>query len=145
MKTEAPIPEKFNWVKARSECSIARVFTSLFQGIEDDIKEMNPLRKEVFSGYPTSPFDVHVSESGDYFVVYREDNIHNQVKFKRNDDHIIVKHSQGETTITLTLDDAGKCKLRLDGRDQALEQWQVRRRFLEPLFFGEAMPSVPQK
>lgn len=139
------IPQEFNWVKARAACSVATVFSELFHGVEQDVQEANQNKQEVFVGYPREDFIVRANQVGNVFSVWENGNTRTEIKFFRRDkEHIVVSTHEGNTVITLTIDDAGRCKLRINDEDEALEQWQVRRRLLEPLFFGSAMPSILQ-
>ena len=140
------IPQDLNWVKVRAACSVATVFSELFHGIQQDVQEANQLEQETFPGYPkVEKFFVKPNELGNFFVVWENGNPLTEVKFRRDKDRIVVSGYKFGTDITLTLDDMGRCKLRVNTEDEALEQWQVRKRLLEALFFGGVMPSVPQK
>lgn len=125
---------EFNWVDARATCSPAKVFSSLFMGVKEDVRKMNELaplstRKRTF--------DAHSNESGKIFAVCPDGDTKSVVQFKLSDDHIEIEISKGAAPliVTLTLDNDGKCKLRVNG-GECLDQWQLRRDVLEELFFG---------
>jgi hypothetical protein len=128
------IPRELDWVKARSECSIARVFSELYLGAKNDVEAINltPIATDNIG----SPFDVHANPSGNSFVVFRTENIHRTVKFRLGPDRIEIINQAGQFTITLTLNNEGRCKLKVNGGEE-LEQWQARRMMLEGLFFGD--------
>lgn len=123
-------PEQFDWVKARAACSVLHVFNELRIGVEEDVRRMNSTS---VSG--ESQFAVRANTIGDYFVVFRTDNAGLKVEFNCEMKHITVASGSRNFIVTLTLNNEGRCKLRIDGGDE-LEQWQVRRMMLEDLFFG---------
>ncbi len=57
-----------------------------------------------------------------------------RVEFNCEANRIVVRNQDREFSVTLTLNNEGRCKLRVDGAEE-LEQWQVRRIALEKLFF----------
>ena len=119
-------PQEFDWVKARSECSIEYVFSGLFIGAKRDVDAMTaPLPRPVF----------RVQENGDFFAVFAEGNNATLVSFRKESTRIVVTNQQGELNVTLGLNHEGKCKLRINDDPADLEQWQVRRVALEKLFF----------
>ncbi len=71
---------------------------------------------------------------GDYFVVFQAENSNARIEFNCEIDHIKVRNKDKEFSISLTLDNEGRCKLRVDDGED-LEQWQLRRMMLENLFF----------
>jgi hypothetical protein len=124
--------QEFNWVGARAACSSAQVFTSLFISVKDDVEKMNTL--SINHG---RVFGAGSNSSGRYFAAYRDGNTNSLVEFTLHGDHIEIKTSKdiAPLVVTLTLDNEGNCKLRVDG-GECLSQWQVRRMVLEELFFG---------
>src|ERR1700722_13744696 len=40
------VPEKLDWITARSQCSIAQVFKELELGVSDDVEQINGLIKQ---------------------------------------------------------------------------------------------------
>lgn len=130
--------QQFDWVKARADCSLLRVFNELRLGVEEDIKAMNsmPPLKE----YPPPQFGVRANTMGDYFVVFRTDNAGVRVEFNCERGRIAITKGESKYGITLTLNNEGRCRLRVNGGEE-LEQWQVRRLMLEELFF-EPIPPV---
>jgi hypothetical protein len=128
------IPQELDWVKARSECSVAQVFSELHIGAESDVKAINLTPRA--ADYLGSYFAVHTNSNGNVFVVFQTGNTNKTVKFMLGPDRIAVTDQNSQFIITLTLNNEGKCKLKVNGGEE-LEQWQVRRMMLESLFFGE--------
>jgi hypothetical protein len=140
------VPQDFNWVKARAKCTIASIFSALHRGAEEDVAEANVIKMEQFSGYAAPPLAVATNNRGNHFVVHEEGNIETAVKFTLTRDHIMIAVGGTQYTVTVTLSDEGRCKLRVNVEEQTYEQWQVRKRVLEELFFGHgrSMPSASQ-
>jgi len=123
--------QEFNWVDARAACSPAKVFTALFMGVKEDVRKMNALPPAA-----GQTFGADTNSSGQYFAAFREGDTNSLVEFTLRNDHIEIKTSNDAAplAVTLTLDNEGKCKLRVNG-SECLDQWQVRRMVLEELFF----------
>ena len=129
------ISQDLNWVKELSKCSVREIFSSLHQGAEVDAKEANVSRKERFPGYPIIPFAVTSNEQGNHFVVHEQGNTAKLVRFSLDTDRIVIFANGVEYVVRPTLNNRGECKLRINGEEEELEGWQVRRRVLERLFF----------
>jgi hypothetical protein len=119
-----------DWVAALSACSVGAVFEELKQQVRRDVESRNKLRSEyahyVFRFIP----------EGDTFVVLIEGmKIHRTVTFFCRENAIIVQRSKGtpEIEATLTLNDEGECRVKIDGQEREL--WQMRKMALEELFF----------
>ena len=54
---------KFDWVTARSLCSLPKVFKELRSQVEEDVKTRNALRPN------NSPYEFSIADSGDGFTV----------------------------------------------------------------------------
>lgn len=130
--TEQDKRQEFDWVRARANCSLLRVFNELRLGAEEDVKTVNSTPRPTV--YPHSSFAVRSNTMGDYFVVFQAENSNARIEFNCEVDHITVRNKDKEFSISLTLDHEGRCKLRVDDGEE-LEQWQVRRMMLENLFF----------
>jgi hypothetical protein len=127
------VPQELNWIKARSECSVGRVFSQLFIEAEQDIKDINLL--PTTPGYPPPMFAVQRNSAGNCFVVFEAGNTNAVIDFKFANDHIVIAMpNRKPLKITLTLNNDGACKLKVDGEGE-FERWQVRRMALESLFF----------
>jgi hypothetical protein len=128
------IPQKLDWVQARAACTVGQIFVELRLAIDEDIKAANAARKPP----PGTEFAASPSSDGHVTAVYRSDNTGKLVKFLRGDDEIRVENELTNESFTarLTLNDEGRCKLKIDGEDAQYEQWQIRKRALEGLFFS---------
>lgn len=127
------VPHELNWVKARSECSVGHVFSQLFIDIEQDVTGVNLL--PTTPGYPPPAFAVQRNEAGNTFVVFEAGNTNAMVRFQLASDRIVIVMPDGkQLAITLTLNNEGLCKLKVNGEGE-LERWQVRRMALESFFF----------
>ncbi len=126
-------PPELNWVKARSECSLGRVFSQLFIEAEQDVKDINSL--PTTPGYPPPTFAMQKHEMGTSFLVFEAGNINALVRFALGPERIAIVMPDGkQLTVTLTLNNDGACKLKVNGEGE-LERWQVRRMALESFFF----------
>lgn len=123
------VPEELNWVKARANCSIEKVFAGLHDGVQEDLKEANSLQPT-----GTQKFRVIPDEDGRAFTVRRGENINQFVNVLLENGAIVVVTAQGqEKRFKVGLNDEGRCQLRSEGKD--FEQWQVRKLALEDLLF----------
>lgn len=121
----------FDWVTARSACSPAKVFTDLRLAVEQDAKTKNA------SLSPGTEYSFHVQSNGDIFsvaLVRNQNQIICGVDFVLTESGISVRREDGEFEATLTLDDEGQCRLKIDDRE--FKCWQFRKWALEDLFFG---------
>jgi hypothetical protein len=128
----AIVPRELDWVRARTDCSLLKVFNEFRLGVEEDVKAAN-LRPRP-SELPSVSFAVRANTFGDYFIVFQQENAGARVEFNCEANRITVKTQDREFSVTLALNNEGRCKLRV-GDGEELEQWQVRRIALEKLFF----------
>jgi hypothetical protein len=131
----------FNWVKARSECSLVPVFAALREVVDSDVKEVNELNR------PRLRFTLNPEAgSASKFVVIRQQDMSGffqafTVVFELKDDAIVVtardQTGNGKPLFSAkpSLKPDGQCMLDIDGEPCFL--WQVSRKALEALFFGE--------
>ncbi|MBZ5489841.1 MAG: hypothetical protein LAO76_02795 [Acidobacteriia bacterium] len=126
-----------DWVTERSQCSPANSFERLKAEIKDDIKARTVLIK-----------------SGDYKLSFSEENknrlivtlegilpgkvppvsINESVWIELSGKVIIVRNLEEELKATLTLNEEGKCRLKIKGIEH--DFWRVRQMLLEDLFFN---------
>jgi hypothetical protein len=134
MNDSTEVPSELNWVEARSECSIVRVFKALELGVKEDVDAINArIKKGVLMR-----FSIVHSGNGNRFSVIREVNYDpaGSVDFHLSEDEIkIARDNVLKIQAVLTLTNTGKCKLKADGEE--LEPWQLRRKALEDLFFDK--------
>ena len=130
------IPSRLHWVKELAACSVLEIFNALHGDAKVDVEEANTARRERYPGYPNLPlFAVTPDEPRDYFVVHQQGNNTTAVRFSLQADRITISAYGEQYSVRPTLNDEGKCKLRINGEMEELEQWQVRRKALERLFF----------
>jgi hypothetical protein len=133
--TEDKLPEQFDWVRARSECSLPHVFKELEQGVREDIgaaQSLVPPRSEI-------KFSVAQASTKRFSAVRVDDpmrGISSSVDFVCTRDKIEIYDTTSQLifSASLTLNNEGKCRLLHE--DKELTQWQFRRMVLEKLFFG---------
>jgi hypothetical protein len=141
-KTDSPKNDrsKFDWVTARSSCSLPNIFKTLRLQVEGDVTTRNGLRPA------NSPYEFSVAESnGGFAVVLKAEDlkakdlkakdVQRSVVFTQVEHAIQVRDGIGSPMfdVTLTFDDAGACKLNVNGESR--DFWQVRRMALEELLF----------
>jgi len=124
----------FNWVAARSQCSLKRVFETLAEIVDSDVKAANEL--------PGRKAQFHVNGGDKKLVVSRDKSVEtatpvSTVVFELFPAEISVRHGRDTKLFSARprLNDDGECMLEVDG--QALRLWQVSRKALEDLFFGD--------
>ena len=125
----------FDWVQALSDCSVQFEFSKLKLSVKKDVKQRN-------SHYGNSHVKWDACEDLSMIQVSRVEQSeksrqHPCVEFVSDGACIVVKGSVHEEQfcLTLTLNDKGKCRFRINGKGQ-YKRWQVIRRALEPLFFS---------
>jgi hypothetical protein len=134
-----PAPENFDWVNARSKCTIQEIFKELEQGVRDDVEAA----KSLIRRHDELQFSVSKASSKRFSVNRIDDPIRSlgrSVDFTWSDNVITVHNQNDELLLTasLTLNNEGRCLLKVS--EQELEQWQFRRMALEKLFFGPHEP-----
>jgi hypothetical protein len=123
---------KFDWVTVRSACTLPKIFATLRQQVEEDVKTRNSQRPNY------AIYEFSVADDIDAFTVFlRAKDLSRSVIFKLNEHAIAVQDDQGSPKfqVRLHFTDSGECRLRVD--DQEREYWQVRRMALEDLMFRQ--------
>jgi hypothetical protein len=135
--SEVELPSNFDWVKARVDCSPTAFFERLRLGAERNTKRRNDLRTD---NDKQDGMKFSFTDDGHLFSVFCEGVPGRVVKFRMEALSTIHVESQGMNADqkfsflgTLTLTDKAKCRLKVG--DDELDEWQVLRRALEPLFF----------
>jgi hypothetical protein len=125
------VPSNFDWVTARNACSTRKVFEELKLGVMDDISAVNSLRGRLI-------FNVAANSAGDVLSVFSEDETNSQrIIFRVSNREIVIEgSSEIPLSVTLALNSNGQCKLKINGKEEELFQWQIRMLVLEKLFFG---------
>src|SRR5215510_6487756 len=123
--------EDFNWINARSECSLAKVFELLKAEVGEDVNSRNALLPE---GTANKFSTVTVGNVLTVMLV----GLGAQplsVKFTKRDHSIECRDADDKLIFDATpgLDHNGNCMIRIG--NSYYELWQVRRLALEQLFF----------
>jgi hypothetical protein len=125
---------KFDWVTARSSCSLPKVFQELRLQAEGDVKTRNGLRPN------NSPYEFSVKDNVNEFTVLLEakvegKDVHRSIIFSLTEHAILIQDERGTQMfeVILTLNEQGECKLTAGGKER--DFWQVRRMALEELLF----------
>lgn len=129
--TDISMPADFDWVRARQECSILKVFKELENGVRNDVAIMQSLKPDSQVKYfVTAP------ARGRFSVVREGGDFPDSVDFVLANGAITAQDDQGKFVhrAGITLNPKGECKLKVDQSE--LDQWQFRRLALEQLFFG---------
>jgi len=123
----------FDWVKARSECSLSGIFEKLRMQVKEDIDIRN-------SQLPAlNHYSFRLISQGTMFAAIVEgNNIHGAVRFTYNVSRLIFVHDDKERELMrafVTLNNDGKCMVRIN--EQEYELWQMRKMALERLLFTD--------
>jgi len=124
-------PGDFDWVTERQKCSIFSVFKELERQAKANTEKREASLTEKERQMVSFRFETQ--SGGSYFAVLA-DNVERIVRFSYQGDRITVKGDTPDLTITLTLNDDGDCRLKVNG-DGEFQPWQVLRMSLEGLFF----------
>lgn len=123
----------FDWVNARAECSLVAAFIRLEKSIKDDTAAANQHFKD------HRKFGVVTLQDGNSFSVYEDVQPPRHISFKLSESRIsVVRRCDGGENIqfsaTLTINKDKQCRFLVAGEE--LEEWQFRKKALEPLFFS---------
>lgn len=124
---------EFNWVKVRAECSAEAVFQRLRLSLEVDARSRTDmLLKE------NAPYGFTTISQGASVSVFIQGGITEprSIVFTQTADGISVRDGNDKAMMeaTLTLNNDGDCRLKVDGKE--LELWQFRKLALEDFFFS---------
>lgn len=120
----------FNWVQARAECSLVKVFELLKMQIEEDVKERNAqIPNTYFFGFST------VAQRNMISVILEGYGIQSKaVRFIRQEHAIQVeKDDEPLFSATLTLNNKGECRVKINSKEYEL--WEMRKMALEEMLF----------
>jgi hypothetical protein len=133
-------PITFNWVQARSNCSIEQAFITLREVVDSDVKERNiQLNKRgddrVLISYPTDTKFIVIRQWDAGGIPSSEG-----IVFERTPTGLVVEDAQTQRPLFAALPaltPGGECKFTVEGKNsgEPLEFWQVSRLALETLFF----------
>ena len=129
--------DDFNWVEARNNCSIAKVFEALKQTVEANIKER---QEQLGAGSSRSP---RLEDRGSHEFMVVRDSPFNAVGFRLQGDHIFIEDSTNGKPLfelTVALNDDGECrfKVAVEGGladEREFLRWQVVRKAIEDTLF----------
>lgn len=124
--------EDFDWVEARSKCSLFAIFQKLKLQLRSDVERIQSLRP------PDCHYGFRFTEHGPSATVLVEGNkIHESVTFLLVNGAIETRDSNDNKNLTATptLSDDRECRLMVSGKEREL--WQFRKMALESLFFGD--------
>ena len=126
--------EPVNWVKNRRECTLEFIFKQiLYKRFASDMAEAN-------KGNRQKPFEISDVEEQSgrlIFRVQRNGSPRQQASVRLDDDGISI-HPYMETNFAVTqkwCDKTAECILHI--WDEPVEPWQLSRRALSSLFFGD--------
>ena len=123
----------FDWVRARSDCTVENVFERLAKEVQEDFQIFTVRHPGLAQAREFGPCG-----KDRFFVGHRQ--VH-RVVFERVADEIRITRwaYQGDPTplmvLKVRLDDNGQCVL-VDEHGAVLKPWQVRRKALEETLFG---------
>lgn len=119
-------PPDFDWVDARNKCSADAVFNQLRSLAERDVATRNAQASET-AGFTDG--------GGRKFTVWSKKGSGQErhaADFSLEDETISVR-GDTEFDVTLTLNNVGACKCKVDNEE--LDPWHVLKKALEPLLF----------
>ena len=140
--SDDPQSHNFNWVEARRACSLLCEALKLGNTVKQSVEER---RKNAESDRRANIEFREISK--DHFCVchrptpsYDDEDFDWCVHFIRETSRIAItqsnrKGSEKRFDVTLTLNDEGLCRYKIDGRGEYL-RWQVARKALEPFMFS---------
>ena len=122
----------FDWVTARSACSLGVIFEMLKKQIADDVQKCQSMLK----GPPYTHGFRFKAETRTISVIVDGSGILEALHFILTDSSIEVRDGNRKvlTTATPTLCDDGECRLKINGEEKEL--WQFRKIALEDLLFA---------
>lgn len=134
--TDAERSNEFDWVKARSECTLEKEFDRLAKAVQHDLERHNTLNPGIAQ---CQTFHIccddrfYIQRRGEYRVIF---------EIKRGCIRIGRWTQRGDHTpimaLSIRLDEEGQCVLiGEDGRPW--RSWQIRRSALEEAFFGKSL------
>jgi hypothetical protein len=133
-----PVPEAFDWVKARAKCSLRHLLTVLAEAVNADLDSARKLEMRDVNLTPSWP-------SENKFMVSRIDYLSDgeksrSVVFELMKGEIKVRHATPEQTLIMSVTPAltaeCKCMFEIKGKTGLFYAWQISRSALEELIFN---------
>jgi hypothetical protein len=127
----------FDWVKARSKCSLESVFQTLREVLDSDVKSVNGLNRVgvTFALNNSATNKLIISRERDYGGLSGGET----VVFELLPNEIRVRDGRTEKhffSAKPVLNQEGECLLEVTGELEPQRLWQVSRKALDDLFFG---------
>jgi hypothetical protein len=125
---------EFDWVTARSDCSLGAIFEKLRVQVGEDVKKRQALRGQGAQYYGFTLLEE--PKSVGVMLEHMHDDLHRIVRFRlaKNAIEVVDENGKVKFVATPTLNDEGECRLKIEGIDRDL--WHLRKLALEELFFG---------
>ena len=124
---------EFDWVAARSECTLEKEFDRLCAAVQRDLdrhKKLNPGLCQCQSFDTCGDDKFYVERAGAHRVIFEIERGRIRIgRWDRSSEHTPLMALQ------VRLDDEGQCVL-IDADGTAWRPWQVRRKALEDTLFG---------
>ena len=136
-----------NWVRLRAECNLDVSFDSVCSFVERDVAEMNKLSSAMRRQW-TYQTESGGGASPTHYVIQKPEQGYGvsdaMVGFHRGENALEVFRKARGTDARETLfvvvpewnPQESRCRLKVNGKE--LEVWEISRRALEPMFFGDA-------
>jgi hypothetical protein len=120
----------FDWVSARSSCSLSSIFEELKAQLQHDVEKRRELTND--SGYQ---INIKNNRIGVSHAIENGLLIRASVSLVLTQSAIEISDGEGKTKFkaTPTLNEKGECRLKIDGKE--LEMWHVRKLALEDVLF----------
>ena len=124
---------EFDWVEARSNCTVDKVFAQLAEDVQRDLERHNALNPGLAQCQ-----NFHQCNERRFYVERARTH---RVVFDRKDGRIVIVRwaFMGDATplmaLAVRLGDDGSCVL-INEEGEAWQPWQVRRKALEETLFG---------
>ena len=126
---------EFDWVKARSDCTLEKEFERLTEAVQDDLERhgtLNPGLCQCQKFQTCGDNRFYVERTGVHRTIFERKRSHIHIgRWDRLGNHTPLM------VLRVRLDDAGECVL-VDENEKVWKSWQVRRQALEETFFGKA-------
>ena len=130
---------EFDWVAARSACTLDKEFARLSSAVQDDLERhdaLNPGLAQCQRFKPCGEDKFYVERPGVHRIIFEKER--GRIRIGR------WAHA-GEHTplmaLRVRLDDDGECIL-VDEDQKTWKPWQVRRKALEETFFGKEQETA---
>lgn len=132
-------PQNFDWVSARSQCSVKQMFEELKLGVKQDVEAMSKAIKSDPTRNPANIFKI--AENAKTMKVFFDDPFSDGPSVLFTLTRSAIRVSDGETNeflfnLEIGLNEEGDCRFTMEGKE--FDSWQVRRKSLEGLFFKDS-------